>query len=194
MNNAEQKRQVRKQIQQILAGIQPEVRLQKSRVICNEVLLSAEYKKASVVMLFLSMLHEVDTTAMILDAFQQGKTVAVPKMSWQQRHMIPVEIQSLDTGLQIDRMGLRNPTTGTPVPHEDIDLVIVPGLGFDRQGNRLGRGGAYYDRFLASPGMRAQKWAVAFSEQILDAVPHDDKDIPVDAIITDAGILRMQAR
>jgi len=78
------------------------------------------------------------------------------------------------------------------VPHEDIDLVIVPGLGFDRQGNRLGRGGAYYDRFLASPGMHAKKWAVAFAEQILDAVPHDDKDIPVDAIITDAGILRMQ--
>lgn len=193
MNTAEQKRQVRKQIQQILAGIQPEVRLQKSRVICNEVLSSEEYKKASVVMLFLSMPHEVDTTAMILDAFQQGKTVAVPKMSWQQRHMLPVEIQSLDTGLQVDRMGLRNPTTGTPVPLEDIDLVILPGLGFDRQGNRLGRGGAYYDRFLASPGMRAKKWAVAFAEQILDAVPHDEKDIPVDAVITDAGILRIQA-
>mgnify|MGYP001770361598 CR=1 FL=1 len=105
--------------------------------------------------------------------------------------MIPVEIQSLDTGLQTDRMGLRNPTTGTPVPFEDIDLVIVPGLGFDRKGNRLGRGGAYYDRFLSSPGMRAEKWAVAFSEQILDAIPHEEKDVPMNAIVTDTGILRI---
>lgn len=191
MNTVEQKRQLRKQIQQILAEISPEVRVQKSRMICNAVIASEEYKKASVVMLFLSMLHEVDTTAMILDAFQHGKTVAVPKMSWQQRHMIPVEIQSLDTGLQTDRMGLRNPTTGTPVPFEDIDLVIVPGLGFDRKGNRLGRGGAYYDRFLSSPGMRAEKWAVAFSEQILDAIPHEEKDVPMNAIVTDTGILRI---
>ncbi|MBN2513144.1 MAG: 5-formyltetrahydrofolate cyclo-ligase [Sedimentisphaerales bacterium] len=194
MNNAEQKRQLRKQIQQILVEIQPEVRVQKSRAICTQVLSLEDYQKASVVMLFLSMLHEVDTTAMILDAFQQGKTVAVPKMSWQQRHMIPVEIHSLDSGLQVDRMGLRNPTTGMPVPPEDIDLVIVPGLGFDRQGNRLGRGAAYYDRFLGAPGMRAKKWAVAFSEQILDAVPHDDKDVAMDAIVTEAGIIRIQSR
>jgi len=184
------KTQLRKELRQILAQMPAEVRQQKNRQICDHLLNAPEYKEASVVMLFLSMQHEVDMTPILLDAWQRGKTVAVPKVSWEQRHMIPVEIHSLDSGLSTDKMGLRNPTTGTPVPYGDIDLVIAPGLGFDRRGNRLGRGGAYYDRFFASPGLRAKKWAAAFSEQILDAIPHDKKDIPMDALVCETGIVR----
>ncbi len=81
-------------------------------------------------MMYLSLPHELDTSEAILTAWQMGKTVVVPKISWQQRHMIPVEINSLETGFSEEVMGLRNPITGVPVPFEEIDMVVAPGLGF----------------------------------------------------------------
>jgi 5-formyltetrahydrofolate cyclo-ligase len=191
MGVIEDKAILRKRIHQILAGISPESRTEKSRLICNAITGSEEYRHAAVVMLFLSMPREVDTTAIIKDAFQCGKTVAVPKQI-EPRQMIPVGIRSLETGFRIDKMGLRNPVMGDLVSCEDIDLVIVPGLAFDRQGNRLGRGAAYYDRFLAEAGMRARTWAVAFSEQIVDAVPHQTRDVTMDALICEQGILKFR--
>jgi 5-formyltetrahydrofolate cyclo-ligase len=164
-------------------------RVRKSKLLCEHVIGSEVFREATVIMTFLSLPHEVDTTPLILYAWQCGKTVAVPKVSWQQRHMIPVEITSLETGLQADKMGLRTPMNGTPVPFEEIDLVLTPGLGFDRQGNRLGRGGAYYDRFFSIQKLKAVRWGIAFSEQLCDAIPHDDNDVPVHAVVTEQGIL-----
>jgi len=178
------KAQLRKELKGRLVQISADDRIAKSKAIAAFVLESEPFEKAGVVMLFLSLPHEVDTTAIILAAWQRGKTVVVPKMSWEQRHMIPVEIDSLETGLTKDRMGLRNPTSGVPVPFEDIDLVITPGLGFDRQGNRLGRGGSYYDRFFLSHKITAVKWGVCFSEQLCPEIPHNEKDVPMDAVVT----------
>jgi 5-formyltetrahydrofolate cyclo-ligase len=160
-----------------------------SKLACQNLIGTDEYKKASVVMIFLSLPHEVDTTAVILDAWQQGKTVAVPKISWQQRHMIAVEITSLDTGFSEDRRGLKNPTTGVPMPDEEIDLVVTPGLAFDKKGNRLGRAGGYYDRFFTNESLAAKKCGFGFSQQIADSVPVDDHDMRVDFLVTDAGVV-----
>jgi 5-formyltetrahydrofolate cyclo-ligase len=182
------KKELRRLIKQKLAELSPQERSDKSKQICQHLIHSEVFQKAAVVMAFLSMPHEVDTTPIILNAWQQGKTVAVPKVSWSQRHMIPVEIQSLETGVETGRNGLRNPTGGVPVPFEDIDLVLTPGLGFDRSGNRLGRGGAYYDRFFRSPTLRAARWALSFSLQVLDRIPVNEEDVPVDAIVTETGI------
>ncbi len=169
--------------------IEPGQRSIESKRIYELVIGSEEFGRASVIMAYLSMQYEVDTTPIILHAWQQGKTVAVPKVSWEQRHMIPVEINSLETGLKTEGTGLRNPISGTPVPYGDIDLVLTPGLGFDKTGNRLGRGGSYYDRFFRTPGLRASKWALAFGEQVLEKIPYDDEDVPMDVIVTDKGII-----
>jgi 5-formyltetrahydrofolate cyclo-ligase len=183
------KAQLRRELKARLARIRPEDRVEKSRRICGYVLQSQPYQSAAGVMLFLSMPHEVDTTPLILAAWQDGKTVVVPKVSWEQRHIIPVEINSLETGLEKDKMGLRTPISGVPVPYEEIDLIIVPGLGFDRQGNRLGRGGSYYDRFFAAHAIKAPKWGVCFSEQICPEIPHNERDVPMDAIVCEEGII-----
>ncbi len=180
---------MRNRLRQILTKITPEARQEKSKRICQTVLASPQYRSASVVMAFLSMQHEVDTTPIILNAWQNDKTVVVPRVFWQQKHMIAVEINSLDTGVKTEWSGLRNPICETPVPYADIDLTLTPGLGFDRRGNRLGRGGSYYDRFFMSSGFRAAKWAVAFGIQIQDEIPYDDQDVPVDAIITEEGFI-----
>jgi len=140
-------------------------------------------------MMFLSLPHEVDTSEAILHAWQLGKAVAVPKISWEQRHMIPVRINSLETGFSTGTSGLRNPIAGVPVPFGDIDLVVTPALGFDKEGNRLGRGGSYYDRFFANAKLKAARCGLGFAEQLVDSIPVTDHDEPVDIVVTDEEII-----
>ena len=73
-------------------------------------------------------------------------------------------------------------------------MVVTPGLGFDRNGNRLGRGGGYYDRFFAHGRLKACKCGFAFAEQLIDSVPVTDHDQPMDMLITDAEILHFTNR
>jgi len=140
-------------------------------------------------MIFLSLLHEVDTSDAILHAWQLGKAVAVPKISWEQRHMIPVQINSLETGFSTSASGLRNPTSGLPVPFGEIDLVVTPALGYDKKGNRLGRGGSYYDRFFANDELKADRCGFAFKEQLIDSIPVTEHDVPVEILVTDEEII-----
>src|SRR3990172_7372476 len=139
------KAELRSKLRNNLLAIQPEQRGQKSRLACKRLVATPQFQTASTVMLFLSLPHEVDTSEAILAAWQADKIVAVPKVSREQRHMIAVQITSLDKDISTGASGLRNPTSGAPVPFGEIDLVVTPGLGFDRKGNRLGRGGGYYD-------------------------------------------------
>jgi 5-formyltetrahydrofolate cyclo-ligase len=140
-------------------------------------------------MMYLSLPHEVDTSEVILHAWQLGKVVVVPRISWQQRHMIPVQINSLETDISIEASGMRNPIAGVPIPFEQIDLVVTPALGFDRKGNRLGRGGSYYDRFFANIELKALRCGFAFAEQLVDEIPVKDHDEPVDFLVTDEEII-----
>lgn len=140
-------------------------------------------------MMYLSLPHEVDTSEAILHAWQLDKVVVVPKVSWQQRHMIPVQINSLETGISTEASGMRNPIAGVPIPFEEIDLVVTPALGFDRKGNRLGRGGSYYDRFFANVELKAPRCGFAFAEQFVDSIPVTDHDEPVDFLVTDEEII-----
>jgi 5-formyltetrahydrofolate cyclo-ligase len=140
-------------------------------------------------MMFLSLPHEVDTSEAILNAWQLGKAVAVPKVSWEHRHMIAVQINSLETGISTEASGLQNPIAKVPVAFEEIDLVVTPGLGFDKKGNRLGRGGAYYDRFFANPELKAARCGFGFAEQLVKTVPVAEHDEPVDIIVTEKEII-----
>lgn len=183
------KAQLRRTLLKRLHAMPSEQRSEKSRKACRNLVSIEPFQKASTVMIFVSLPHEVDTSEAILHAWQLGKVVAVPKISWEQRHMIPVQISSLETGFSTGASGLRNPIAGVPVPFEDIDLVVTPALGFDSKGNRLGRGGSYYDRFFANSELKALRCGFAFSEQLVDSVPVTEHDQPVDMVVTDEGIV-----
>ena len=185
------KKQLRDQVKQCLIDIDLQTLSAKSKKACQHVISTHQYKEASVVMLFLSLPYEIETAPIILDAWQRGKTVLVPKISWQQRHMIAIEINSLETGLREGAHGLRSPTTGVPVPVADIDLVITPGLAFDAVGGRLGRGGGYYDTFFANKDLSAIKMGFCFSEQVAAEVPMSKHDHPVDVVVSDDGVIEI---
>jgi len=183
------KAQLRSTLLKRLHAMPSEQRNEKSRKACRNLVSIEPFQKASTVMMFVSLPHEVDTSEAILHAWQLGKVVAVPKISWEQRHMIPVQINSLETGFSVSASGLRNPIAGVPVPFEDIDLVVTPALGFDNKGHRLGRGGAYYDRFFANSRLKALRCGFAFSEQLVESIPVTEYDQPVDMVVTDEGIV-----
>lgn len=186
--------ELRGQLRNRLLAMPPEQRKDKSRKACRNLMALEQYQGASIIMIYLSLPHEVDTSEAILHAWQLGKTIAVPKISWQQRHMIPVQITSLETGFSTGASGLRNPVAGVPIPFGQIDLVVAPALGFDRLGNRLGRGGSFYDRFFANKEVIASRCGLAFAEQLVDSIPTTDSDEPVDFVVTDEEVIRCKGR
>jgi 5-formyltetrahydrofolate cyclo-ligase len=180
---------IRKQLRDTLAAMPDADRHAKSVAACAFVSASAEFAAARVVMLYLSTPDEVDTAPLALRAWQGGKTVVVPKVSWDQRRMLPTEISSLKDGLT-NTGPVREPIGGRPMPVEFIDLVIVPGLGFTDAGYRIGRGMGFYDRFLAQPDFLGLSCGLAFDEQIVPALPVLDHDMPLSMLATDRGLRR----
>lgn len=186
----ETKAAIRRQLRQVLAQMSPDERHRKSMAACALITSSPEFAAARVVMLYLSMPDEVDTSPLALRAWQEGKTVVVPKVSWDQRRILPVEITSLTAGLTTTGPGVREPIAGQPIPVADIGLVIVPGLGFSRNGYRIGRGMGFYDRFLAQHDFIGISCGLAFEEQVRDELPTLEHDMPLSMLVTDQGIRR----
>jgi len=105
--------------------------------------------------------------------------------------MVAVTCRSIDDDeMLVDQFGIRTPKNGQMWPYEDIDLIVVPALAFDRQGNRLGRGGGFYDRFLAEPRVHAVTVGLGFAEQLVEELPTHHYDRPVDMLVTDQHVLR----
>ena len=168
----------------------PTVAHAKSMAACRRLICQVEFQRAQAIMIYLPLPDEVDVTPVALRGWQEQKTIAAPKISWDQRHMIPIEIRSLESGLVAGRRGLREPDKGEPLPVQMLDLVVVPALAYDRRGNRLGRGAGFYDRFLSSPGFRGVAAGLAFREQLAEDVPVSENDVPVHMLVTDEEVLR----
>lgn len=183
------KKLLRTELKRRLAEMTVEEIDRQSRIACEFLTQTDGFRNASTVMLFLSMPQEIDTTAAIESAWKSGKRVVVPRIDRHPRRMVAVEILRLDHSPDPAISGLRNPTEGVETPFGQIDLIVAPGLAFDRRGNRLGRGGAYYDRFLAEPECKAAVVGFGFAFQVLNEVPTDPHDRPVDAIITEQGVI-----
>lgn len=168
----------------------PAVAHAKSMAACKRLQGLEEFRHATTVMIYLPMPGEVDVSPLALRGWQEQKTIAAPKISWDLRHMLPIEIRSLEAGLVTVKGNLREPGDGEPVALEALDLVICPALAFDRQGNRLGRGAGFYDRFLAVREFRGLAVGIGFREQLVDELPTQKNDVPVDILVTDEEVLR----
>ncbi len=179
------KAQLRRDLRNGLLDMSSETRRHKSLRACLNLVSSDPFQDASTVMMYLSLPYEVDTSEAIEQAWSLGKTVVVPRISWQERTMVAVKIKSFQEEFSVSASGLRNPLSEAEVSVEEVDLVVVPGLGFDAQGNRLGHGGGYYDRFLSSPLLKARRCGFAFEQQIMAHIPNNDKDQAMDFWVTD---------
>lgn len=184
------KKSLRKLVRGKLAAMSPAVAHAKSMAASRRLMAQPEFERARTVMIYLPLPDEVDLSPIALRGWQEQKTIAAPKISWDQRHMIPIEIRSLETDVVGTARGLREPADGEPIPLEMLDLVVVPALAFDPRGNRLGRGAGFYDRFLAQPQFRGVAVGLAFREQVIEALPVLENDVPVHMLVTDEEVLR----
>src|SRR5262252_9511607 len=160
------KNQIRAQMKAFLAGLSPADRHTRSIAACNQLIATREFKSAQMIMIFMSMPTEVETSTLAVKAWQEGKSIAVPRVDWDGKRMEPVEIRSLDVGMRTTGPGIREPATGTAVPLAMIDMIVIPGMAFDRGGYRVGRGRGFYDRFLAQQDFQGVRCALCFHEQL----------------------------
>lgn len=179
------KKKLRKEAFAKRKEISAEERVEKSRRITEHILQSEVYQKAKSVFSFISMGSEVETRDILKRAWRDGKIVAVPKMK-QGREMVFLKIESL-ADLKEGRFGVMEPVTQEEMIPEAGDLFLVPGALFDRNKNRIGYGGGFYDTYFEKhQGYR--KIGLAFSEQISEtAIPTEETDIPLDDIVTENG-------
>lgn len=156
----------------------------KSREIAAHLLSSGAFSAADCIHCYLATPTEVQTDDIIREALRQGKQVAAPTVC----DGLPAlsEVRTGDT-FRPGLSGTLEPTSGIPVPVEAVDLWIVPGVGFGRDGSRLGRGAGYYDRLLAKA--RSVVIGLAFDFQVVDRVPTEPQDRFVDYIITELEVI-----
>ena len=146
------------------------------------------FKAAACVALYKAVDGEVDIESLFPACWDRGKRTCIPVFNPAQNAYELAEIET-KTRFISGHYGIQEPEHACPVPADDLDLIIVPGVAFDTAGNRLGRGGGYYDRILA--GFSGFKTAVAFDFQLFPAIPHEARDIPVNCILTESKVFNV---
>jgi len=160
----------------------------KDKAIKERLLSLEEFRDARSVLFYASFRSEVETLSLIKEALKMGKRVSLPVVDVKAGRLRLSEVKGLE-GLSPGYMGIPEPKTERPVGLDAIDLVIVPGAAFDRQGGRLGYGKGYYDKLLREAKTGCLFLGLAYGEQIVGKVPVEGHDIKADAIITDKEVI-----
>lgn len=140
------------------------------------------WQTAKSVLVFVALKDELDVTELLAEGTRGSKIMAVPRLDLASG---TYEAARLMTRSQLvpGRFGVPEPEAGCPaVPLNQLDLILVPGVGFDFAGRRLGRGKGFYDRLLAQ--VRGHKCGVAFEQQLVTELPEEPHDVRVDSILT----------
>ena len=150
------------------------------------------FRRAGSVMLYLPVRNEVDTTHAVTRCLNNGKALVLPRMDYELDRIVARRVDDVATQLVLGRMDLVEPDPAKTevVSPAEIDLVVVPGLAFDRRGYRIGWGRGYYDAFLTALDAHAERVGLAYEFQVVDAVEHDGHDVPMDSVVTEGTTLR----
>ncbi|AFS77214.1 5-formyltetrahydrofolate cyclo-ligase [Gottschalkia acidurici 9a] len=150
------------------------------------------YQKSKTIMLYLSFGNEVDSYELIKACLESGKKVVVPFCVKKDMKIIPTEIKSLDIPLRTHDMGYMEIEEEfvDPVSADEIDLIILPGIAFDKKCYRIGFGAGYYDRFLGELNFGIPTIGVAYDFQIIESfLEMESHDVPLDYVITESRII-----
>ena len=188
---SEQKKALRKEMRSRRISMTNEECNIASHKIISKLINNPIYRAANTIMAYSSMPEEIQLNELFDDAFANSKMIAIPLIIGRGT-MRPVFLPTVedlvvsDFGIMTVRQDKRQ-----FVEFDDIDLIIVPGAAFDRQGNRLGLGGGYYDRFLERVP-KAKRIALSFKYQLLDTVPTESHDAKMNVIITEDETLTFE--
>ena len=173
------KKELRAQIRQRKRAMTEEEIVQRSQALGELFLQSEAYRNAKSIYGYLPYNQEVRTVPMLAQALKDGKRVAVPKCYGDEMRFIYLEdLNAVAPGYA----GIPEPIADGPVADDKTALVLMPGMAFDPQGHRIGYGGGFYDKFLASePGHPTL--ALCYDFQMLEHLETEEFDIPVDTVL-----------
>ena len=177
---------LRDKLRKLVRQIPPASRKAKSKKILNQLMRSKDYKKSKNLGVYVSLPFEVSTKEFIGKALKQGKRIFIPKVNSGTKQISFFSVTNLKKDLVRGEFGIDEPKTygKKPLNPSRLELMIVPGLGFDQAGRRLGRGEGYFDRLLKK-AKRVKKIGLAFREQILEEIPIEKHDVLMDKVISD---------
>jgi len=166
----------------------PDERARRSRAACERVVALPAFREARTIALYAAAGAEADPTSLGETALSRKKRIAFPRLDPDSRVLSFAACSPAD--LVPGARGVRAPPPGSaPVKLEELDLVVVPGVGFDLHGRRLGRGGGYYDATLALLTPHTLRVALAFDLQIVAEVPGEPHDVAVHLLATESRLL-----
>ena len=167
---------------------------QKSADIVEQVLLLHEYVRARGIACYVSKDSEVNTRTLIRNALDRDKRVLIPVIKPGDIDLFFSEIKDLGKELAPGTFGILEPKPEfvRPVDLDAVDLIFVPGIVWDREGYRLGWGRGYFDRVLTKLPEHVRSAGLAFNMQLINRVPRDQFDVPVDMVVTESRVIRRQ--
>ena len=168
-------------MRELKRAVTAEEKLRRSETVMRSVEQLPEFQRARVVLLYWSMADEVQTHAFV-ERWYRAKTLLLPCVDGDDLRLRAY--RGPDSMVAGEQFGIGEPTGEEFTDYERIDIIIVPGVAFDRQGNRMGRGRGFYDRLLQRTP-NAYKIGVAFDFQLRDSIPTEPHDIPMDQVISE---------
>lgn len=176
----------RQELKTIRSTLTPEQVSFFSKKIQDKILMDRNYASAKNIMTYVSMRNEVDTKALIQTILNDGKICFVPVVC--EDTLKIAQIDSMEQLLPA-RFGILEPRTDSYAALSDMDLILVPGLGFDKEGYRVGYGGGYYDRLLSDRTARNCLVGLCYEVSLVKKVEREPHDMRVDYVVTDERIL-----
>jgi 5-formyltetrahydrofolate cyclo-ligase len=186
------KSELRQDMRQTLQTLSAAQRQQFSEQVATRLFSLPEVGKASTFLLFAPLPEEINTQPIFLRLRELKKRVAFPWIDSQQVDMRCMEVDDWEK-LQPNALGFPEPSfqQEKEMNPGNLEIILTPGLAFDRRGHRLGRGKGYFDRFFANSQVRALRIGLFYSIQEIDFLPVDTWDFPLDMILTDKEIIRI---
>ncbi|MEJ6952059.1 5-formyltetrahydrofolate cyclo-ligase [Natronospora cellulosivora (SeqCode)] len=140
-------------------------------------------------LIYYSFRNEIITTKIIRELLERKKDVYLPYIRDDKKELEIGQIENLKTDIKSGMWGIKEPLSRDNIPLSKIDIVVVPGLLFSRNGYRIGYGGGYYDKLLAKKDNNTISIGLSFDDFLFDELPNDRYDLPVDIILTEKKII-----
>jgi 5-formyltetrahydrofolate cyclo-ligase len=178
-----QKRELRLKLRTFLKSLPDSAARAASVKACDLLRKQPVWESAQAVLFYAALAGEIDLSALMEEGMLAGKTIALPRYEEETGAYLAFRIRHLTDDCAPGKFGITEPTARcAPFPLKRVDLVLVPGVGFDAAGRRLGRGRGFYDRLLAQ--INGIKCGVAFDQQLVERIPREPHDVRMNLILT----------
>ncbi len=187
------KKELRKKVLEARDKISDEELNCRSKVILEKVKEIDEFKKSKTIMIYVSYGKEINTHDFISECISMGKNVITPICRYSDRTLILGKTKSFPEGFNMTKYGILElePNECEQIDPKDIDLIIMPGVAFTKQGDRMGYGGGYYDKLLSKASDKLVTIAPVLQEFIFDEIPIEAHDIPMDYVVADEDVFKI---